>query len=56
MEELENQRKYNCLIINGIIFEKIQVFIEENYIELVNSFGFTVAKVYKVDIKVVEIN
>lgn len=55
MEKLEDRKKYNCLIINGIIFERIQVFIRKNYIELVDSWGKTSAKIYKRDIKTLEI-
>lgn len=55
MEELENERKYNCLEINGIIFEKVQVFIWKNKIELINSWGNVVATIYKDKIKTINI-
>ncbi|NMB07291.1 MAG: hypothetical protein GX981_02740 [Tissierellia bacterium] len=55
MEKLEDTKKYNHLEINGVIFERIQIFIRENYIELVDSWGKTSAKIYKRDIKTVNI-
>lgn len=55
MKELEDTKKYKKLTINGVIFEGIQVFIQESYIELVDSWGRTSALIYKRDIKTVEI-
>lgn len=55
LEKLINEKKYKSLTINNIIFESVQIFIQENNVEIVDYlWGLTVASISKSNIKTVE--
>lgn len=57
MDELEDTKKYKYLVVNGVIFESVQVFILKDLIEIVNNFtGITIAKIHKENIKTINVD
>lgn len=55
MEAITDTKMYEAIEINGVIFEKVQIFIWKHKIELISYLGYVVAQIYKSDIKTIYI-
>lgn len=52
MDKLENGKRYNSLVINGLHFDTVKVFIMDGNIDIVDcTTGATVARVFVNDVK-----
>ena len=52
MDKLENGKRYNNLVINGIHFDTVKVYIMDGNIDIVDcTTGATVARVFVKDVK-----
>lgn len=53
---IRDRKSYDNLEINGVHFEDVTVFIQRNFIEIIDDFGNMNAFIFKTDIKTIEIN
>ena len=55
--DLEHTKKYKELIINGVYFKSIQIFILNDMVEIVDNWsGLTIARILKDDINTIQIS